>query len=88
MLVFRSVTETTHLTTTEPITRMTGGARRNPGTATFPGSRCNQDEGARELTTFGGPELMRFVETIGVDECSLALPLPQYTVGSFQWQKR
>ncbi len=57
-------------------------ARSGPhiaGTAVaFTPHRHTQDEVARELTQFAEPGLMRFAETAGVDQRSLALPLSRY----------
>jgi predicted naringenin-chalcone synthase len=40
--------------------------------------RYNQDDVARELTEFAEPGFMRFANTTGVDQRSLALPLARY----------
>jgi predicted naringenin-chalcone synthase len=71
--------ETTYSTSTDPIARVVSGAPRIAGTAVvFPPNRYNQDEVARELTSFTDPEFMRFARTTGVDQRSLALPLQRY----------
>lgn len=44
----------------------------------FTQHRYNQDEVARELTEFAEPGFMRFAQTAGVDQRSLALPLSRY----------
>jgi alkylresorcinol/alkylpyrone synthase len=55
------------------------GAPRIAGTAVaFTPHRYNQDEVARELTEFAEPGFMRFAQTAGVDNRSLALPLSRY----------
>ena len=54
-------------------------APRIAGTAVaFTPHRYNQDEVARELTDFAEPGFMRFAQTTGVDNRSLALPLSRY----------
>lgn len=71
--------ETTYFTSADPVARLTSGAPRIVGTAVaFPPNRYNQDEVARELTTFAEPGFMRFAGTAGVDHRSLALPLSRY----------
>jgi alkylresorcinol/alkylpyrone synthase len=55
------------------------GAPQIAGTAVaFTQHRYNQDEVARELTEFTDPGFMRFAQTAGVDNRSLALPLSRY----------
>ncbi|MGO9697214.1 MAG: type III polyketide synthase [Mycobacterium sp.] len=55
------------------------GAPHIAGTAVaFTSHRYNQDEVARELTDFAEPGFMRFAQTAGVDNRSLALPLSRY----------
>ncbi|MGO9384328.1 MAG: type III polyketide synthase, partial [Mycobacterium sp.] len=55
------------------------GAPHIAGTAVaFTAHRYNQDEVARELTDFAEPGFMRFAQTAGVDNRSLALPLSRY----------
>ncbi len=55
------------------------GAPRIAGTAVaFTPHRYNQDEVARELTGFTDPGFLRFAQTAGVDQRSLALPLSRY----------
>ncbi|RAU90101.1 type III polyketide synthase [Mycobacterium colombiense] len=55
------------------------GAPRIAGTAVaFTPHRYNQDEVARELTEFTDPAFVRFAQTAGVDQRSLALPLSRY----------
>lgn len=44
----------------------------------FTSHRYNQDEVARELTEFTDPRFLRFAQTTGVDQRSLALPLSRY----------
>jgi alkylresorcinol/alkylpyrone synthase len=44
----------------------------------FTPHRYTQHEVARELTTVGGPEFMRFAETAGVEYRNLALPVSRY----------
>jgi alkylresorcinol/alkylpyrone synthase len=73
------MTDTTHSQTTDPLTSHINGAPRVAGTAVaFTPHRYDQDQVARELTTMGGPEFMRFAQTSGVDSRSLALPLTRY----------
>jgi hypothetical protein len=85
LFVFRSMSLTTHLTTTDSIARITSRAPHIACTAVaFPPNRYNQDEVARELTTFTDPEFMRFARTTGVDQRSLALPLQRHPMRSFQ----
>ena len=56
-----------------------GGAPHIAGTAVaFTPHRYNQDDVARELTTFAEPGFMRFAQTSGVDHRNLALPLSRY----------
>ncbi|WP_369829906.1 type III polyketide synthase [Mycobacterium sp. ACS4054] len=55
------------------------GAAHIAGTAmAFTQHRYNQDEVARELTGFTDPRFLRFAQTTGVDQRSLALPLARY----------
>src|ERR1700730_8200320 len=71
--------ETTYCTSTDPVAPLDRGAPHIAGTAVaFPPNRYNQDDVARELTTFAEPGFMRFAQTTGVDHRSLALPLPRY----------
>jgi len=71
--------ETTCVTSTDPIARLTSGAPHIAGTAVaFPPNRYNQEDVARELTTFADQGFMRFARTTGVDHRSLALPLSRY----------
>src|SRR5580693_10344856 len=71
--------ETTFFTSTDPIARLTSGAPHIAGTAVaFPPNRYNQEDVARELTTFADPGFKRFAKTTGVDHRSLALPLSRY----------
>ena len=71
--------ETTYSTSTDPIASLTPGAPQIAGTAVaFPPNRYNQDDVARELTSFTDPGFMRFARTTGVDQRSLALPLSRY----------
>jgi hypothetical protein len=61
LFVFRSMPETTHFTSTDPIGRISSGAPHIAGIAVaFPPNRYDQDEVARELTTFAEPGFMRF----------------------------
>jgi predicted naringenin-chalcone synthase len=70
--------ETTYLASTDPIA-FTSGAPHIAGTAVaFPPNRYNQEDVARELTTFADQGFMRFARTTGVDHRSLALPLSRY----------
>jgi len=69
--------DTMYFTSTDPIARLSRGAPHIAGTAVgFPPNRYNQDEVARELTSFAEPEFMRFARMTGVDQYSLAPPLP------------
>ena len=78
-LVGISMTATTYFTSANPVTRPSRGAPRIAGTAVaFTPHRYNQDEVARELTQFAEPGFMRFAQTAGVDQRSLALPLSRY----------
>jgi predicted naringenin-chalcone synthase len=71
--------ETAFFTSTDPIASLTSGAPYIAGTAVaFPPNRYNQDDVARELTTFADPGFKRFAQTTGVDHRSLALPLSRY----------
>ncbi|CAN5311699.1 type III polyketide synthase [soil metagenome] len=73
------MTDTTHFPTIDPLASHRGSAPTIAGTATaVTPHRYHQDEVARELTTMGGPEFMRFAQTSGVDTRNLALPLPRY----------
>lgn len=73
------MTATTYSTSTHQTARDGRGAPHIAGTAVaLPPHRHTQDEVARELTPVTGPEFMRFAHTAGVDERSLALPLPRY----------
>lgn len=73
------MTATTHF---KPEGRSAGrrrGAAHIVGTAVaFTAHRYNQDEVARELTEFTDPRFLRFAQTTGVDQRSLALPLARY----------
>ena len=67
--------ETTYFTSADPIA-FTSGAPHIAGTAVaFPPNRYNQEDVARELTSFADQGFMRFARTTGVDHRSLALPL-------------
>jgi alkylresorcinol/alkylpyrone synthase len=71
--------ETTYFTTADPIARLISGAPHIAGTAVaFPPNRYNQEDVARELTTFADKGFMRFAGTTGVDHRNLALPLSRY----------
>src|SRR6201987_453522 len=71
--------DTTYFTSADPIARLSIGAPHVAGTAVaFPPNRYNQEDVARQLTTFAEPGLMRFARTTGVDHRSLALPLSRY----------
>jgi predicted naringenin-chalcone synthase len=71
--------ETTYFTSTDPVDRLTSGAPHIGGTAVaFPPNRYNQEDVARELTTFADQGFMRFARTTGVDHRNLALPLSRY----------
>src|ERR1700751_6442659 len=71
--------DTTYFTSADPIARLSIGAPHVAGTAVaFPPNRYNQEDVARELTTFADQGFMRFAETTGVDHRSLALPLSRY----------
>src|SRR5262245_24023367 len=55
------------------------GAPHIAGTAVaFTPHRYDQDEVARELTTFAEPGFARFARTSGVEHRNLALPLERY----------
>jgi hypothetical protein len=71
------MTATTHFASANRAARHARGAQRIAGTAVvFTPHRHNRDEVARELTESSGPEgFMRFAQTAGVDQRSLALPL-------------
>ncbi|HTH85999.1 MAG TPA: type III polyketide synthase, partial [Mycobacterium sp.] len=71
--------DTTYFTSADPIARLSIGAPHVAGTAVaFPPNRYNQEDVARELTTFADQGFMRFARTTGVDHRSLALPLSRY----------
>jgi alkylresorcinol/alkylpyrone synthase len=71
--------ETTYFTSADPVARLSGGAPHIAGTAVaFPPNRYNQEDVARELTTFADQGFMRFAQTTGVDHRNLALPLWRY----------
>jgi alkylresorcinol/alkylpyrone synthase len=71
--------ETTYFTSTDPIARLINGAPQIAGTAVaFPPNRYNQQDVARELTTFTDQGFLRFAGTTGVDHRNLALPLSRY----------
>jgi predicted naringenin-chalcone synthase len=73
------MTATTYFTSAHPAARRSRGAPHIAGTAVaFTPHRYNQDDVSRELTTFAGPDYMRFARTAGVDHRSLALPLSRY----------
>jgi alkylresorcinol/alkylpyrone synthase len=84
LFVVRCMVETTYFTTAGPVARLARGAPHIAGTAVaFPLHRYNQDQVARELTTFAEPGFARFARTAGVDQRSLALPLWRYPQLSF-----
>ena len=71
--------ETTYFTSADPVTLLSSGAPRIVGTAVaFPPNRYDQEDVARELTSFAEPGFMRFAGTTGVEHRSLALPLSRY----------
>ena len=71
--------DTTYFTSADPVARLSIGAPHVAGTAVaFPPNRYNQEDVARELTTFADQGFMRFARTTGVDHRSLALPLSRY----------
>ena len=71
--------DTTYFTSADPVARLSIGAPHIAGTAVaFPPNRYNQEDVARELTTFADQGFMRFARTTGVDHRSLALPLSRY----------
>ncbi len=73
------MTATTYSTSANQDARHARGAPHIAGTAVaFTPHRYNQDEVARELTEFAEPGFMRFAQTAGVDNRSLALPLSRY----------
>ena len=73
------MTATTFSTSANESARAARGAPRIAGTAVaFTQHRYNQDEVARELTEFAEPAFLRFAQTTGVDQRSLALPLSRY----------
>ncbi|WP_082994607.1 3-oxoacyl-[acyl-carrier-protein] synthase III C-terminal domain-containing protein [Mycobacterium sp. 1245801.1] len=73
------MTTTTYFTSPHRDAGRGCGAPRIAGTAVaFTPHRYNQDEVARELTEFTDPAFVRFAQTAGVDQRSLALPLAQY----------
>ncbi|WP_082959061.1 MULTISPECIES: type III polyketide synthase [unclassified Mycobacterium] len=73
------MTATSHLTSTSRAVQRGSGAPHIVGAAVaFTSHRYNQDEVARELTEFTDPRFLRFAQTTGVDQRSLALPLSRY----------
>lgn len=73
------MTATTHFTSPSGAAQRGRGAPHIAGAAVaFTGHRYNQDEVARELTEFTDPRFLRFAQTTGVDQRSLALPLSRY----------
>jgi alkylresorcinol/alkylpyrone synthase len=71
--------ETTYFTSADPIAYLSSGAPHIASTAVaLPPNRYNQEDVARELTTFADQGFMRFAGTTGVDHRSLALPLARY----------
>ena len=74
-----SMTATTYSTFADRAADNARGAPHIAGTAVaLTPHRYNQDEVARELTDFTHPGFMRFAQTTGVDNRSLALPLSRY----------
>src|SRR6516162_1482343 len=74
-----SMTATTYSTFADRAADNARGAPHIAGTAVaLTPHRYNQDEVARELTDFTDPGFMRFAQTTGVDNRSLALPLSRY----------
>jgi hypothetical protein len=79
LFVFSFVAETTYFTSADPIAYLSSGAPHIASTAVaLPPNRYNQEDVARELTTFADQGFMRFAGTTGVDHRSLALPLARY----------
>ena len=79
MAVCTGMTATRYSTSPHPAARRGRGAPHIAGTAVaFTPHRYNQDEVARELTEFTAPGFLRFAQTTGVDQRSLALPLSRY----------
>ncbi len=77
--VCTGMTATTYSTSPHRAARRGHGAPHIAGTAVaFTPHRYNQDEVARELTEFTDPGFLRFAQTAGVDQRSLALPLSRY----------
>lgn len=73
------MTVTTYSTSANQAARHARGAPHIAGTAVaLTPHRYNQDEVARGLTEFAEPGFMRFAQTTGVDNRSLALPLTRY----------
>jgi len=73
------VADTTYFASADPVARLASGAPQIAGTAVaFPPNRYNQEDVARELTSFADQGFMRFARTTGVDHRSLALPLSRY----------
>ena len=71
--------DTTYFTSADPVALLSSGAPHVAGAAVaFPPNRYNQEDVARELTTFADQGFMRFARTTGVDHRSLALPLSRY----------
>jgi alkylresorcinol/alkylpyrone synthase len=71
--------ETTYFTSADPIAYLSSRAPHIASTAVaLPPNRYNQEDVARELTTFADQGFMRFAGTTGVDHRSLALPLARY----------
>ena len=55
-----------------------GAPRVAAAAVAFPPNRHSQDEVVSALTTFAGPEFLRFARTSGVQARQLALPLSRY----------
>jgi alkylresorcinol/alkylpyrone synthase len=71
--------DTTYFTSADPVAVLSRGAPNIAGTAVaFPPNRYNQEDVARELTTFTDQGFMRFARSTGVDHRCLALPLSRY----------
>jgi alkylresorcinol/alkylpyrone synthase len=73
------MTDTTHFMSADPCALARRSAPHIAGTSVaFTPHRYDQEEVARELTTFAEPGFLRFATTSGVDRRSLALPLSRY----------
>jgi alkylresorcinol/alkylpyrone synthase len=73
------MTDTTYFRSEDAVAFHGRGAPHIAGSAVaLTSHRYNQDDVARELTTFAEPGFMRFAQTSGVDHRNLALPLSRY----------